>query len=388
MFHNWVDKRKIKYLIRREELNEKFKWSKKRTAKLRELNDALTKMQGQLIEQMNHVYKTFSRFEKEGMSFLHGFRVIGTFAFEKEIFDIYDSKEEMPEAERAEYELWDALCYQASDELDLWKLIFDSETGDYLPFSKVRINQTLDSRYYSDEDAEADFQICSYLYHLLEYNSVVSYEDLLNCTGKDFYPYVEVTLNYPLSEFKHFPCYHLRDDMIADILKKRALSLGRKFEWSQENIQKIMDVNSWVWKKTDELKEYLTTLSKAFQKLAKEDSFFKNWDVDGHIEYQGSQATDIASLEMQKLMSERATFHYYTLRCNADYPEIEDGVHDPKDNLNWNFEIYKDHFTEEQQKVLFHYFMHVVFIDDWMYSFNDVVRMREEDFKVCLSIDF
>ena len=35
-----------------------------------------------------------------------------------------------------------------------------------------------------------------------------------------------------------------------------------------------MDVNSLVWEKTAELKNYLNTLSKAFQELAKKDSFF------------------------------------------------------------------------------------------------------------------
>lgn len=387
MFHNSVDKKELKYLLRRDEINENFEWTKERTAKLRELNLALTKMQEQLIEQINHIYETFSRFEKEGMSFLHGYKITGTYTLEKKLLFKYDTKEEMSETEKEEYELWDDIGFMASHELDIWQLIFDSETGDFLPFSKVRINQTFDSSFYSDEEEENDFRLCSYLYHFLVYNRFISYEDLLNCTEKDFYPYVQVTLNYPLSEFRSRPYYHLRDDMIANMLEERTFSTD-DFEWSQENIQKIMDVNSWVWKKTDDLKKYLNSLSKAFQELAKEDSFFENWDVDGHIEYQGSKATDIASHEMQKLMSERATFHHYTLRCNADYPDFEDGVHDPAENLNWNFEVYKDHFTEEQQKVLFHYFMHVVFIDDWMYSFNDVVRMSEEDFKVCLSIDF
>lgn len=386
MFHNSVDKRKLKYLLRRDEMNENFTWSKECTAKLRELNDVLTKMQVQLIEQIKHIYDTFSRFEKEGMTFLHGFKITGNFGFEKDIIDIYDSKEEISEEEKEEYKFWDNLSFFASDELNLWQLIFDSETGDYLPLSKVRINQTFDSIHYSDEDEES-FQICSYLNHFLEYNRIISYEDLMKCTGKDFYPYVRVTINHPISEFKRFPYWRMRDDMIADILENRAFTID-EFDWSQENIQKIMNVNSWIWKKTDELKNSLNTLSKAFQELAKEDAFFKNWDVDGYIEYQGSQATDIASLEMQRLMSERADFHHYMLRCDADNPEIDDYMHDPIEKLNWNFEVYKDHFTEEQQKVLFHYFMHVVFIDDWMYSLNDVVRMREEDFKVCLSIDF
>ncbi len=65
MYHNSVDKRKLKYLLHRDEINENFKWTKERTAKLRELNAALIKMQEELIEQINHVYKTFSRLEKK-----------------------------------------------------------------------------------------------------------------------------------------------------------------------------------------------------------------------------------------------------------------------------------------------------------------------------------
>ena len=386
MYHNSVDKRKLKYLLRRDEINENFKWTKERTAKLRELNAALIKMQEELIEQINHVYKTFSRLEKKGMKFLHGFKIIGTYVFEKDILNIYDEKEEMSETEKEEYKFWDNLCYLASDELDIWQLIFDSETGDFLPFSKVRISKTFDASHYQNDD-EINFQICSYLYHFLEYNRVVSYEDLLNCTEKDFYPDVQVTLNYPLSEFRSRSDYHLQEDIITDMLRERAFPTD-DFEWNQKNIQKLMDVNSWIWKKTNKLKEYLETLSKAFQKLANKDSFFENWDVGGHIEYQGRHATDIASLEMQKLMSERTAFHHYTLRCSSDYPKIEDNMHDSRENLNRIFEDYKDHFTEEQQKILFHYFMNLVFIDNCIYSLNDVVRMRKEDFKVCISIDF
>lgn len=87
-------------------------------------------------------------------------------------------------------------------------------------------------------------------------------------------------------------------------------------------------------------------------------------------------------------MSDRAAFHHYMLRCNAEHPEVEDHIHDSNEKLNWNFGVYKSHFSEEQQKVLFHYLMHVVFIDDRIYSLNDMVRMIEDDFKVCLSIDF
>ena len=38
-----------------------------------------------LIEEIKSAYELFSKIEKNGMSFLHGFKVIGHFAFEKEI---------------------------------------------------------------------------------------------------------------------------------------------------------------------------------------------------------------------------------------------------------------------------------------------------------------
>lgn len=39
------------------------------------------------------------------------------------------------------------------------------------------------------------------------------------------------------------------------MLEERGHTLSRSFEWSEKNIQKIMDVNSWLWKMTDELKQ-------------------------------------------------------------------------------------------------------------------------------------
>ena len=57
------------------------------------------------------------------------------------------------------------------------------------------------------------------------------------------------------------------------------------------------------------------------------------------------------------------------------------------EKLNWNFEVFKQHLSEEQQKVKFHYFMHTVFVDDEVYSLEDLVRMREEDFRVCMKIN-
>ena len=86
-------------------------------------------------------------------------------------------------------------------------------------------------------------------------------------------------------------------------------------------------------------------------------------------------------------MSKFAAFHNWTLGVNNSRQKIIDSIHDD-DTLNWNFEVYSPHLSEEQKKVKFHYLMHTLFVDDNIYSFEDLVRMREEDFKICLEINW
>jgi hypothetical protein len=148
-----------------------------------------------------------------------------------------------------------------------------------------------------------------------------------------------------------------------------------------------MDVNAWLWKRTDELKHYMKELSSAFKKLAQTDSDFAEFNIRGQIEYYGSEPTDIATMELQREMSKNADFNLWSLWCDEETTKIRDSTHEYDDDCNWNFEVFRQHLSEEQQKVPFHYLMHVVFIDDDIYSLEDLVRMREEDFKACMKIN-
>ena len=165
------------------------------------------------------------------------------------------------------------------------------------------------------------------------------------------------------------------------------MALNESFEWNKDNIQKILEVNKWLWKYTDELKNELTELKSAFDILSKTDPKFKYYSIEGQIEYHGSEANDIATLELQKELSRRAAFHFWTLSLDENNSEIRDGIHEDE-KLNWNFEVFRPNLTEEQQKIKFHYFMHTVFVDDWIYSLEDLIRMQEKDFKVCLEINW
>lgn len=393
MYYSTIpSKKELKYLNRKERLDKSFVWIKESVQNLRELNTGLTAMQKTLAAEVKSAYKLFANLEKNGMSFLHGFKVIGSISFEKEIVNQIYEIDNPTKAQKSILDKWENITRYSDEEIEAWQLIFDSITKDFMPLSKARLLQK--DKYCWDlsiPDDEEDIEFCSYLKHFIEYNTTFSKQDLVECTIKDFSPAVKVILNYDISELRRFSnCYPYRNadcDAICNMLKDRHFALNDHFEWNQKNIQKIMDVNSWLWKKYDELKKDLLELQSAFIAFSNTDPKFKYYSLEGQIEYHGSQANDIATLELQKEMSSRAAFHFWTLMLDENRTEIEDHIHEDE-KLNWNFEVYRSHLSEEQQKVKFHYFMHTVFVDDTIYSFEDLVRMREEDFKVCLEINW
>ena len=386
------DRKELFYFNRKERINKNFAWTKEEVQKLRKLNEDLAKMQDNLVEEIYEACEVFSNLEKNGMSFLHGFKVIGKISFEKSIINELEEQDELTKKQRKIIDKWDDIYWISSDRIEAWQLIFDSETCDFSPLSKVRLNQQKNHIWNLDiADDEEPILFCSYLSHFIESNISFSSKDLAECTVKDFSPVVTVILNYNVSELSNFSsCYPYRNadcDFIYNMLNERCHTLNTNFEWSKNNILKMLEVNSWVWKRTDEMKKYINELNGAFQELSKTNPKFKYYSLEAQLEYHGSKANDVASLELQQEMTRRAAFHYWNIRCGDENPEIRDEIHEDE-KLNWNFEIFRNHFTEEQQKVRFHYFMHILFVDDWIYSFEDLVRMREEDFKICLEINY
>ena len=385
------DKRIIKYIRRKERLNKNFVWTKEAVQNILNLNTELEQLQTKLEQQMRSAYELFSKMEKNGMSFLHGFKVLGQIDFEKFEFNELYNLESPAKKQRKIIKKWDNLQYFSSNLISAWHLVFDSEIVDFLPLSKIRLIEK-GMCWELDFPDFKNIEFCSFLDNLLDYDTVISLEDLTELTIKDFEPDIKVLLNYNTSELDpFFTCYPYRSGFVLnniyDILENRRLALNCTFNWNEKNIQKIMEVNSWIWKRNEELKYYIKELNYVFNIFSHTDPEFKNYTIEGQIEYHGSEATDIATLEIQKEMSKFAAFQNWTLCVNNSRQKIIDSIHDD-DTLNWNFEVYSPHLSEEQKKVKFHYLMHTLFVDDNIYSFEDLVRMREEDFKVCLEINW
>lgn len=387
----YLDKRKLKYILRKERLDKTFEWKNEDIQKLQDLNSDIIKLQDMLIEEIKSAYGLFSKIEKNGMSFLHGFKVIGHVAFEKEIAAKLYELDNPTKNQKTIIDKWDNISWYSREEIEAWQLIFDSITGDFMPLSKVRLNQK-ENRFWNlniPDDKDLDF--CSFLSHFLKYNKTFSNKDLMELTIKDFTPVVKVILNYDVNELSGFsscyPYHNADSDFTYNMLEDRCRTLNNSFKWNKKNIEQILKVNNWLWKCTDVLKKELTELNNAFRLLSKTEPKFQYYSIEGQIEYHGSKANDIATMELQRELSRRAAFHFWSLHLDENTSEIRDSIHEDE-KLNWNFEVFKPHLSEEQQKIKFHYFMHTVFVDDNIFSLEDLVRMREEDFKVCLEINW
>ena len=387
----YLDKRELKYINRKVRLDNTFEWKNEAIQKLQDLNSDIIKLQDVLIEEIKSAYSLFSELEKNGMSFLHGFKVIGHVAFEKEIAAKLYELDNPTKNQKAIIDKWDNLSWYSSEEIEAWQLIFDSLTGDFMPLSKTRLNQKEKCFWNLNIPDDKDLDFCIFLSHFLKYNKTFSNKDLMELSIKDFTPVVKVILNYDVKELSGFsscyPYHNADSDFIFNMLEDRCRTLNNSFKWNKKNIEKILEVNNWLWKCTDELKKQLTELNNVFKSLSETDSKFQYYSIEGQIEYHGSKANDIATMELQKELSRRAAFHFWSLNLDENTSEIRDSIHEDE-KLNWNFEVFKPHLSEEQQKIKFHYFMHTVFIDDNIFSLEDLVRMREEDFKVCLEINW
>ena len=387
----YLDKRELKYINRKVGLDQSFEWKNEDIQKLQDLNSDIVKLQVILIEEIKSAYELFAELEKNGMTFLHGFKVIGYFAFEKEIAAKLYELDSPTKNQKAIIDKWDNISWFSSEEIEAWQLIFDSLTGDFMPLSKTRLNQKENRFWNLNNPDDKDLDFCSFLSHFLKYNKTFSNKDLMELSIKDFTPVVKVILNYDVKELSGFsscyPYHNADSDFIYNMLEDRCRTLNNSFKWNKKNIEQIIKVNNWLWKCTDVLKKELTELKNVFKSLSETDSKFQYYSIEGQIEYHGSEANDIATMELQRELSRRAAFHFWSLSLDENTSEIRDCIHEDE-KLNWNFEVFKPHLSEEQQKIKFHYFMHTVFVDDNIFSLEDLVRMREEDFKVCLEINW
>lgn len=362
------------------------------------LNSELKNKTKELKHQILHAAELFSQMENEGFEFLKGFKIAGKIYLEKKLFhdeeDYIATKKEAsvkkyPEWEKVKdyYKKWHDLDNKINN--DCWMLTYDSTSNSFTPYSEYLmennkfINATV-AFPFSDK-----MEVCSYLNNFCRANEFLSGNEFLECNINDFKSAIYVLLNNDCKNLNDFKSYDFRIQSSVEntILSERRYTLNKEFNWSSENVQKILTLNKALWKKTNELKKNLTLLRNRFLELSKTDELFSDFYINAEIEYQNkNNSTEIADEILLQELKRNTFFGIYSLHCCNDF-EIIDEIHEDK-NFNWNFEVFKNHLTDKQKKIPFHYFMHGIFIDGNTYSFEDLVRMKPSDLvgvvEICL----
>lgn len=353
---------------------------------IKKLSNDLNELIIKLKEKMIRVNKVFSKLlEDEDFYFLKNFQVVGEICFYKEVFD--KDEDTMTLAEKKQFNKWS--LFEKNTTFNHWELRYDSSQNDFTPYSKILLEKSEKSN--SGDANNYNGISCSYLYHLLELNESLTEKDIAECTIKDFYPFVYVTVNLEPEEI-----FNLRKDIIYydrqehNLLFERHCILNKRFEWSQKNIEKILEINKAIWIVSRELKKNIKKLRAKFLELKKTDDLFDDFDITAFIKYRNrTHPTDIADLPLLKSLEDNTLFDIFSMFIRNDEKNYSiDHMHENKDkDFNWNFEVYRKYLNDEQRKIHFHYLMHSIFIDGSTYSFEDLIRMKAEDFIPCLDIN-
>ena len=103
------DKDRFEYIFRKDQIDKDFVWTDDNIKHLYKLNDDITKLQNQLVNQMRAAYDLFSKLENSGLSFLHGFKIVGNIAFMKEIVEELYCAEDMTDEQKAIVKKWEGI---------------------------------------------------------------------------------------------------------------------------------------------------------------------------------------------------------------------------------------------------------------------------------------
>lgn len=115
---SYVDKRELKCINRKVRLDNTYEWKNENIQKIKDLNSDIVKLQDIMIEEIKSTYELFSKLEKNGMSFLHGFKVIGKFEFEKEIREKLYEIENPTKKQKAIIDKWNHISWYSNEEIE------------------------------------------------------------------------------------------------------------------------------------------------------------------------------------------------------------------------------------------------------------------------------
>ena len=160
----------------------------------------------------------------------------------------------------------------------------------------------------------------------------------------------------------------------------------RHFEWTPENIQKISSQIQAIDKRVNQMYDAVEKAMKFLQSDAIPNNRIKNeFSIKASMTYENCEKPlPSADEEMLSRLYDATNWSLMpTVHAN------EDGMLSREDqlylNTNWDIELFD---RPEFEHIKIPYYVHVLFVDSYTYTLNDMLHMNPEDFIIDLKIDF
>ena len=367
--HRFTSKTEEELYSRYCEQNKNLDLTEEETQRLVCLNKELLAMEMKLKEMVLRVKDKFEVLKTQNLPFLERYNIFGRIEFEKELPENFFTTEGI---------IWSKLAYQTSS--DYWKIKYDINKGDFTQYS----NFLLDNNDYMDLYLPFEFKLCSFLNNFIHCNQTLSYRDLLECSIDDFYPVIWIS-NYGNEVFDTINNqYELAENPQLNLLAERKLNLDAKFDWSKENIDKILKINEALWQLSEKLKSDVTQVFNCFKNLSKTDPLFNQFTIKPYIKYENKATqTPYADSKLLKVLQHYTQPEHAVLECDEDSTEVTI----PQDTP-WTTGTLQQHLSREQQNIRIHYLIDEYFIEGETYSLQDLVNIDPKDFVIKWRITF
>lgn len=161
-------------------------------------------------------------------------------------------------------------------------------------------------------------------------------------------------------------------------------SRERKFEWTDENVRRIIALNNALMEKENNLYDLFVKVKNDIEKLiADGHSYYENYDIEATLSYEaGDYSTPIA--DDKTMCDVYCCTNFSTcccLRTSKDRP-LETRDKALFRDMNWNHDMFRE-FPDRQQYIC--RFLHVL-AEEGTYTMEDLLYLNPDNFVECIEI--
>ena len=157
------------------------------------------------------------------------------------------------------------------------------------------------------------------------------------------------------------------------------------FKWTPENTKRIIEVINGIDKKVNQMYDAVLKTKKFLDAQNIPDAVKKDYDIVADLTYErwegGIPTADSETLKMlydatswEAMPRVRASSDRMPTRSSALYLD-----------LNWNIEFFD---RPELAQVKIPYYVHMLFVDSFTYTLNDMLYMDPSDFSIGVNVSF